>query len=431
MSKTVTTFCRICLAACGIEVTVGDDNRIERVAPDKENPHSWRDFCGKARTAPELIEHPRRILNPMKRVGDGYVEATWEEAISDIAARLRRIIDRDGPDAVGAYWGNPSGFSSSNVMFLNGFLDAIKTHSRYYVGSVDQNNFHVRLRRHVRQPADDARPRRRRLQVLPHGRDEPRRERHELAGERPQRVAAGAGRPAGRRRPHRRRPAADADRREGRHPHRHPPRRRLGLPARPAQGHLRQRLGAPGRLRRGYRHRTRPGPGGRGRPGRPVRQVRRPRRADHRRRRPPLRRRPDRHVPDPHRRLAEHDRHPRRVVRPAAQRRHWPARPARREAVRAGLRRHASRSSTCWPSRSKASPGSAASRRWPATTPCPNSPTRSSRPARVRSGRSSSTAATRSSRGPTAPPSTRRWRRWTFWSPSTSCSGRATATPTG
>ena len=142
MSKTVTTFCRICLAACGIEVTVGDDNRIERVAPDKKNPHSWRDFCGKARTAPELIEHPRRILNPMKRVGDGYVEATWEEAISDIAARLRRILDRDGPDAIAAYWGNPSGFSSSNVMFLSGFLDAIKTHSRYYVGSVDQNNFH-------------------------------------------------------------------------------------------------------------------------------------------------------------------------------------------------------------------------------------------------------------------------------------------------
>jgi formate dehydrogenase len=143
MSRTVYTFCRICIAGCGIEVTVGDDNRIERIGPDKQNPHTWRDFCAKARTSGELIEHPRRILNPMKRVGDTYVEATWEEAISDIAVRLRRIIDRHGPDAVGAYWGNPGGFSSSNVMFLGGLLDGIKTHSRYYVGSVDQNNFHV------------------------------------------------------------------------------------------------------------------------------------------------------------------------------------------------------------------------------------------------------------------------------------------------
>ena len=143
MSKTVTTFCRICLAGCGIEVTVGDDNRVERIAPDKENPHTWRDFCAKARTAGDLIEHPRRIVNPMKRVGDGYVEATWEEAVSDIAARMRAIIDRDGPDAVGIYWGNPGGFSSSNIMFLNGFADAIGTHSRYYVGSVDQNAYHI------------------------------------------------------------------------------------------------------------------------------------------------------------------------------------------------------------------------------------------------------------------------------------------------
>jgi formate dehydrogenase len=143
VSKTVTTFCRICIAGCGIEVTVGDDNRIERIAPDKENPHTWRDFCAKARTSGELIEHPRRILNPMKRVGDTYVEATWEEAISDIAARMNRIIAQHGPDAVGTYWGNPGGFSSSNIMFFTGWMDAIKTHSRYFVGSVDQNNFHV------------------------------------------------------------------------------------------------------------------------------------------------------------------------------------------------------------------------------------------------------------------------------------------------
>jgi formate dehydrogenase len=103
VSKTVYTFCRICIAGCGLEVTVSDDNRIERIGPDKENPHTWRDFCAKGRTASDLVEHPRRVLNPMKRVGETYVEATWDEAISDIASRLRTIIDRHGPDAVGTY----------------------------------------------------------------------------------------------------------------------------------------------------------------------------------------------------------------------------------------------------------------------------------------------------------------------------------------
>ena len=138
----VHTFCRYCLAACGVEVTVAD-NRVLKISADKQNPHSWHDFCAKGRTANQLVEHPRRILNPMRRVGGTYVEATWKEAISDIAHRMNALIDAGGPDAVGAYWGNPAGFSSSNVVFMTAFLDAIGSNSRYFVGSVDQNAAHV------------------------------------------------------------------------------------------------------------------------------------------------------------------------------------------------------------------------------------------------------------------------------------------------
>lgn len=143
---TVHTFCRYCLASCGVEVSV-EDNRVRRISPDKQNPHSWRDFCAKGRTAAQLVEHPRRIIMPMRRVdepaGHRYVEATWDEAIADIAARMTAAIEADGPDAVGAYYGNPAGFSGSNVMFLNAWLDAVGTHNRYAVGSVDQNAMHV------------------------------------------------------------------------------------------------------------------------------------------------------------------------------------------------------------------------------------------------------------------------------------------------
>ena len=79
----------------------------------------------------------------MRRVGDGYEPATYEEAISDIARRLNEIIDRDGPDAVGSYHGNPMGFDFSTTSFWTGLLDAIGTGNRYWVGSVDQNNSHV------------------------------------------------------------------------------------------------------------------------------------------------------------------------------------------------------------------------------------------------------------------------------------------------
>lgn len=140
--QTVHTFCRYCLASCGVEVTV-EDNRVLKISADKRNPHSWSDFCAKGRTAGELVEHPRRITRPMRGVGEAYVEASWDEAITDIAQRMSAIIECDGPDAVASYTGNPAGFSSSNLLFLTGWLDAIGSHNRFYVGSIDQNAMHV------------------------------------------------------------------------------------------------------------------------------------------------------------------------------------------------------------------------------------------------------------------------------------------------
>lgn len=142
MTRTVHTFCRYCLASCGLEVTVSD-NRVLKISPDKQNPHSWQDFCAKGRTAARVVEHPRRITAPMKRVGDRYVETGWDEAIGDIAARMNAIVDTGGPDAVAAYYGNPAGYSSSNLMFMNAWMDAVGTFNRYAVGSVDQNALHV------------------------------------------------------------------------------------------------------------------------------------------------------------------------------------------------------------------------------------------------------------------------------------------------
>ncbi len=56
---------------------------------------------------------------------------------------MTALIDADGPDAIGLYYGNPAGYSSSNVLFMIAWLDAVGTQNRYAVGSVDQNAMHV------------------------------------------------------------------------------------------------------------------------------------------------------------------------------------------------------------------------------------------------------------------------------------------------
>ena len=142
MASTVHSFCHYCMCLCGTRITV-ENNKVLSIEPDRENPFTWRDFCRKGKTAAEVIDHPRRLLAPMKRVGDRYVESTYEEAEADIAARLNHIIEQHGADAVGSYSGNPLGFSFSGSIFWNGLLDAIGTGNRYWVGSIDQNNTHV------------------------------------------------------------------------------------------------------------------------------------------------------------------------------------------------------------------------------------------------------------------------------------------------
>ncbi len=142
MPQTVLTHCHYCTCLCGVRVQT-EHGQVQSIEPDRSNPYTWRDFCRKGMTAGEVIQHPRRLLTPMKRVGDRYVPATYEEAVEDISRRMTRIIDEHGPDAMGTYHGNPLGFNFGGTIFFSGLQEAIGTGNRFYVASVDQNSLYV------------------------------------------------------------------------------------------------------------------------------------------------------------------------------------------------------------------------------------------------------------------------------------------------
>lgn len=141
-SPATKTFCRICVAFCGLDVHSAD-GKIDKVLPDRTHPYNWRDYCSKGGTANVVRDHPKRLTVPMKRVGDRYVEASWDEAIGDIAARLSKIRDAHGPHAIATYLGNPGALNSPGALFQGGFMKGLGSDNNYYVGSVDQNNAHV------------------------------------------------------------------------------------------------------------------------------------------------------------------------------------------------------------------------------------------------------------------------------------------------
>ena len=130
------TFCRICEPLCGMVATV-DDGRIVKLRPDPEHPLSRGYACPKGIAMEEVQNDPDRVLYPLKRMpGGDFERVSWEQALADIAARMRDIP----PGSVGWYMGNPGAFSYSHTLWVKGFLDGLGSPHYYSAGSQDVNN---------------------------------------------------------------------------------------------------------------------------------------------------------------------------------------------------------------------------------------------------------------------------------------------------
>jgi len=98
--QNVLTTCVYCGAGCGLYVQVLD-GEIVGVLPVKEHPISRGQLCIKGWNATAFVHHPDRLKTPLIREGNGFREATWDEALDLVAERLASIRDEFGPDAIG------------------------------------------------------------------------------------------------------------------------------------------------------------------------------------------------------------------------------------------------------------------------------------------------------------------------------------------
>jgi anaerobic selenocysteine-containing dehydrogenase len=100
----VRSACIICLNRCGILAHVAEDGVVDKILGDPDNPHNHGKTCAKGDSGMEglidagRITRPLRRTNPEKGIGVDpvWVETSWDDALDDIASRLREIRE-DNP----------------------------------------------------------------------------------------------------------------------------------------------------------------------------------------------------------------------------------------------------------------------------------------------------------------------------------------------
>ena len=118
VERRVPGWCALCRSRCGC-VSVVRDGRLVAVERNPDHP-TGRALCAKGQSAPDLVYSPDRLLHPLKRTrpkGDpdpGWVRIGWEEALDLAAAKLRGIVEQDGPKGVAFAITTPSGTSISD-----------------------------------------------------------------------------------------------------------------------------------------------------------------------------------------------------------------------------------------------------------------------------------------------------------------------------
>src|SRR5262245_45640321 len=139
MPETQATFCRICEALCGLEVTV-DAGRVTAIRPDAAHVATAGFACPKGLHQHEIYASPDRLRRPEKRVGNAWQPLGWDAALAEIGARVQRIRATHGPDALAMYVGTAAGFSVLHPVFAQGFMAGLGSRSMYSSATQDCAN---------------------------------------------------------------------------------------------------------------------------------------------------------------------------------------------------------------------------------------------------------------------------------------------------
>jgi len=110
--------CRFCGVGCGVMLGVKDGKPLG-IKGDKENTINAGLLCVKGFYLHKVITAKNRLLYPLIRKNGKLERASWDEALNLVAGKFKKILEKNGPDAL-AYYG--SGQAETEESYLAGKL---------------------------------------------------------------------------------------------------------------------------------------------------------------------------------------------------------------------------------------------------------------------------------------------------------------------
>lgn len=138
MTETHHTFCRICESLCGLEVTT-NEGRVVQIRPDKDHVATDGYGCVKGLKQHKMYDSPDRLKYPLKRVGNKFERISWEQALSEIGAKVAQLRGIH-PDSIAMYVGTAAGFGVLHPVFAAGFMQGVGSGSLYASATQDCAN---------------------------------------------------------------------------------------------------------------------------------------------------------------------------------------------------------------------------------------------------------------------------------------------------
>lgn len=115
----------MCGMLCGIDVHV-EDGKVKDIVGNEDFAANRGRICIKGSSGLSQLYHEDRLMKPLKKTSEGFVEIELEQAMDEIAEKMKSLQETYGTQSVGVWKGEGTGFAQQEELARR-FAHAIKT----------------------------------------------------------------------------------------------------------------------------------------------------------------------------------------------------------------------------------------------------------------------------------------------------------------